>query len=99
MSDTYDVLRAQADDYAETAQEMKAVQAWNCWISLWPGSPMLKTIFVMRLVSHALGRRSPASYGESDGLTKPRGLKHKEQNSGTTGRASSRMLNFCFANH
>jgi hypothetical protein len=60
---------------------------------------MLKTISATPPVFRALGRHLPISYDESDELTKPRGLKHKGQNSGTTGRASFQMLNFCFANH
>jgi hypothetical protein len=98
MSDTYDVLRAQADDYAETSQTAKAMETYLSWTRLWRGGPTRRIISATQPASPALGPLLPASSGEAGVTQKPNAWKHSAQIYGITGMGSFPMLSFCFAN-
>ena len=84
-SDTYGLLRAQIEGYAETTRPMKAVEADQQLLhKLMAWNPTLRTISAMRPASRVLERRSPTLSAASDEPTRPCGLRHREQNSGIT---------------
>jgi hypothetical protein len=90
MSDRYGALRAQTDGYAETGRPMKAVEAYQQLLhKLMAWNPTCRTISAIPPVSRALERRSPIFSAESDEPTGPDGLRHGEQNAGTTGKLSN----------
>jgi hypothetical protein len=61
-------------------------------------NPTRRTICGMQRVFRALGPPLPTSSAEPAVPKKLTALKYSEPNSGTTGRTSFQMLNFCFAN-
>ncbi len=98
MSDVCDALRAQADAFAETGQTLKAMEAYHQLfdkVMAW-GPDLQNDLRDATCISRTW--TTLARLSRRAGRTKAPGLKHKEQNFGTIGEASSQMVSFCFTN-
>ena len=94
MSDTYDALRAQADDYAETGSAIEAIDVYRQVLSrIMAWKPDLQNdLRDATCISPRTRRHLPACSVEPADSMKPIALKHSEQTSGTNGIASSQIL-------